>query len=428
MKRPELTPLQQYGVVTANYWAFTLTDGALRMLVVFHFHQLGYSSLEIAFLFLFYEFFGIITNLAGGWLAARLGLRFTLRAGTLLQILALLMLVPVSASWPKLLSVGYVMAAQALSGIAKDLNKMSAKGAIKAALAAEQGNGTASAGGGEQHTDDNQLFRWVAILTGSKNALKGVGFFLGGVLLATLGFSGAVGAMAAGLVLAFLCTLVLPADLGQMKSKPGFSALFSRSAGINILSLARFFLFGARDVWFVVALPVFLGATLGWRYWEVGGFMGLWVIGYGVVQASTPALRRSWGQGGPPGPGAVRFWAAVLMAIPALIALALARQVGHPGLAVVLGLAVFGVVFALNSAIHSAMVLLYSEGEGVSLNVGFYYMANAAGRLLGTLLSGWLYLQGGLQACLWCSALLVALSWFSSLRLPALPHQGAAAA
>jgi predicted MFS family arabinose efflux permease len=427
MKRPELTPLQQYGVVTANYWAFTLTDGALRMLVVFHFHQLGYSSLEIAFLFLFYEFFGIITNLAGGWLAARLGLRFTLRAGTLLQILALLMLVPVSASWPKLLSVGYVMAAQALSGIAKDLNKMSAKGAIKAALAAEQGNGTANAGGGEQHTDDNQLFRWVAILTGSKNALKGVGFFLGGVLLATLGFSGAVGAMAAGLVLAFLCTLVLPADLGQMKSKPGFSALFSRSAGINILSLARFFLFGARDVWFVVALPVFLGATLGWRYWEVGGFMGLWVIGYGVVQASTPALRRSWGQSGPPGPGAVRFWAAVLTAIPALIALALARQVGHPGLAVVLGLAVFGVVFAFNSAIHSAMVLLYSEGEGVSLNVGFYYMANAAGRLLGTLLSGWLYLQGGLQACLWCSALLVALSWFSSLRLPALPHQGAAA-
>ncbi len=427
MKRPELTPLQQYGVVTANYWAFTLTDGALRMLVVFHFHQLGYSSLEIAFLFLFYEFFGIVTNLTGGWLAARLGLRFTLRAGTLLQILALLMLVPVSASWPKLLSVGYVMAAQALSGIAKDLNKMSAKGAIKAALAAEQGNGTANAGGGEQHTDDNQLFRWVAILTGSKNALKGVGFFLGGVLLATLGFSGAVGAMAAGLVLAFLCTLVLPADLGQMKSKPGFSALFSRSAGINILSLARFFLFGARDVWFVVALPVFLGATLGWRYWEVGGFMGLWVIGYGVVQASTPALRRSWGQSGPPGPGAVRFWAAVLTAIPALIALALARQVGHPGLAVVLGLAVFGVVFAFNSAIHSAMVLLYSEGEGVSLNVGFYYMANAAGRLLGTLLSGWLYLQGGLQACLWCSALLVALSWFSSLRLPALPHHGAAA-
>ena len=411
-----LSPLQQYGVVTANYWAFTLTDGALRMLVVFHFHQLGYSSLEIAFLFLFYEFFGILTNLGGGWLAARLGLRFTLRAGTLLQILALLMLVPVSASWPKLTSVIYVMAAQALSGIAKDLNKMSAKGAIKAVLSSDGADA------------DQQLFRWVAILTGSKNALKGVGFFLGGVLLAALGFGGAVGAMAAALSLAFLLTLVLPAELGRMKSKPAFSSLFSRSDGINVLSLARFFLFGARDVWFVVALPVFLEASLGWRFWEVGTFMGLWVIGYGLVQASTPALRRSWGQDGPPGPKAVRFWAAVLSAIPALIALALARQVAHPGLAVVIGLAAFGVVFAINSAIHSAMVLLYSDAEGVSLNVGFYYMANAGGRLVGTLLSGWVYLQGGLQACLWCSALLVALSWLSSLRLPAVAAAPAPAA
>ena len=411
-----LTALQQYGVVTANYWAFTLTDGALRMLVVFHFHQLGYSSLEIAFLFLFYEFFGILTNLGGGWLAARLGLRFTLRAGTLLQILALLMLVPVSASWPKLTSVIYVMAAQALSGIAKDLNKMSAKGAIKAVLSSDSADA------------DQQLFRWVAILTGSKNALKGVGFFLGGVLLAALGFGGAVGAMAAALSLAFLLTLVLPAELGRMTSKPAFSSLFSRSDGINVLSLARFFLFGARDVWFVVALPVFLEASLGWRFWEVGTFMGLWVIGYGLVQASTPALRRSWGQDGPPGPKAVRFWAAVLSAIPALIALALARQVAHPGLAVVIGLAAFGVVFAINSAIHSAMVLLYSDAEGVSLNVGFYYMANAGGRLVGTLLSGWVYLQGGLQACLWCSALLVALSWLSSLRLPAVAAAPAPAA
>ena len=421
-----LSPLQQYGVVTANYWAFTLTDGALRMLVVFHFHQLGYSSLEIAFLFLFYEFFGIVTNLAGGWLAARFGLRFTLWSGTLLQIAALLMLVPVAASWPKALSVVYVMAAQALSGIAKDLNKMSAKGAIKAVLAESPAGGRDRGGDGrgvgvaDGDADDTRLFRWVAILTGSKNALKGVGFFLGGVLLAAFGFNGAVGVMAAGLTLAFLLSLVLPEDLGRMKAKPAFSSLFSRSAGINVLALARFFLFGARDVWFVVALPVFLEASLGWRFWEVGAFMGLWVIGYGVVQASTPALRRAWGQGGPLAPQAVSYWAAVLSAIPALIALSLMRQVGHPGLAVVLGLAAFGVVFAINSAIHSAMVLLYSDGEGVSLNVGFYYMANAGGRLLGTLLSGWVFLQGGLPACLWCSAGLVALSWLSSLRLPSL--------
>ncbi|SBO43254.1 organoarsenical effux MFS transporter ArsJ [Cyanobium sp. NIES-981] len=414
-QRQPLSALQQYAIVTANYWAFTLTDGALRMLVVFHFHQLGYSTLEIAFLFLFYEFFGIVTNLYGGWLGARFGLRLTLWSGTLLQVAALLLLIPVADSWPKWWSVAYVMVAQAISGIAKDLNKMSAKSAIKTVVPETP----------DDHSrGETQLFQWVAILTGSKNALKGVGFFLGGVLLTTLGFNAAVGAMAAGLFLAFLLTLVLPGDLGRMKRKPAFTALFSKSRGINVLSLARFFLFGARDVWFVVALPVFLQAALGWRYWEVGGFMGLWVIGYGIVQGAVPALRRCWGQSGPPGVAAVQFWSAVLTAIPALIAISLWRQVGHPGIAVVVGLAAFGVVFAMNSSIHSYMVLAYTDAESVSLNVGFYYMANAAGRLVGTLLSGALFLVGGLQACLWCSALQVALAWAAGTRLPVPPRQG----
>ncbi len=405
----QLTALQQYAVVTASYWTFTLTDGALRMLVVFHFHQLGYSTLEIAFLFLFYEFFGIVTNLYGGWLGARFGLRLTLWAGLVLQIAALLMLVPVSASWPRLFSLLYVMAAQAISGIAKDLNKMSAKSAIKTVVPETP----------DDHSQgEQQLFRWVALLTGSKNALKGVGFFLGGVLLTTVGFSASVAAMAGGLFLALLGTLVLPGEIGKMKQKPGFSALFSKSAGINILSLARFFLFGARDVWFVVALPVFLEAALGWRFWEVGGFMGLWVIGYGIIQGSAPALRRAWGRSGPPGPSAVQFWSALLTAIPALIAVALWRQAAHPGVAIVVGLTAFGAVFAMNSSIHSYMVLAYTDAESVSLNVGFYYMANAGGRLLGTLLSGGVFLVGGMQACLWCSALLVGLSWLSSLKLP----------
>ena len=402
-----LTALEQYQRVTANYWAFTLTDGALRMLVVFHFHQLGYTSLEIAFLFLFYEFFGILTNLYGGWLGARFGLRLTLWLGTWLQIGALLMLIPVADSWPKWWSVAYVMAAQALSGIAKDLNKMSAKSAIKTVVKSNDG--------------DQQLFRWVALLTGSKNALKGVGFFLGGVLLTTLGFNASVGVMAGGLMLAFLVTLGLPADMGQMKRKPKVLSLLSKREGINVLSLARLFLFGARDVWFVVALPVFLETALGWRFWEVGSFMGLWVIGYGIVQGSAPALRRSWGQTSSPGVGAVQFWSALLTAIPALIAIALWRQVADPGLAIVAGLAAFGVVFAMNSSIHSYMVLAYSDSESVSLDVGFYYMANAAGRLLGTLLSGAVFLIGGLQACLWCSSAMVALAWLFSLRLPP-PH------
>jgi len=275
----------------------------------------------------------------------------------------------------------------------------------------------------DQQQGEQQLFRWVAILTGSKNALKGVGFFLGGVLLATIGFNAAVAVMAGCLLLGFCGTLVLPADMGRMKTKPGFTALFSKSRGINGLSLARFFLFGARDVWFVVALPVFLEAVLGWKFWEVGGFMGLWVIGYGIVQASAPALRRAWGQSAPPGVKAVEFWSAVLTAIPALIALALWRQVGHPGMAVVVGLAVFGVVFAMNSSIHSYMILAYTDAESVSLNVGFYYMANAAGRLIGTLLSGALFVIGGMQACLAASAVLVAAAFLVSTRLPPPPRQ-----
>jgi len=259
----------------------------------------------------------------------------------------------------------------------------------------------------------------VAILTGSKNALKGVGFFLGGVLLTTIGFNAAVAVMAAGLLLSFCGTLVLPADMGRMKQKPAFSALFSKSRGINVLSLARFFLFGARDVWFVVALPVFLEAALGWRFWEVGGFMGLWVIGYGIVQGSAPALRRAWGQSAPPEVAAVRFWSAVLTAIPALMAMSLWREVGQPGVVVVAGLAAFGVVFAMNSSIHSYMILAYSDTDAVSLNVGFYYMANAAGRLVGTLLSGAMFLLGGMQACLWTSTALVAAAALVSSRLPA---------
>ncbi|MEC7738659.1 MAG: organoarsenical effux MFS transporter ArsJ [Cyanobacteriota bacterium] len=409
----KLSPLQQYGIVTANYWTFTLTDGALRMLVVFHFHQLGYTTLEIAFLFLFYEFFGVVTNLYGGWIGARYGLRLTLWVGTLLQILSLLMLIPVAVSWPKLLSVIYVMAAQAISGIAKDLNKMSAKSAIKTVVPETPG---------DEQQGQKQLFKWVAILTGSKNALKGVGFFLGGVLLTLFGFNAAVGWMAACLAMAFLLTLVLPGEIGKMKSKPAFSSLFSKSEGINKLSVARFFLFGARDVWFVVALPVFLEASLGWNFEQVGAFMGTWVIGYGIVQGSAPGLRGLWGQTSSPGVSAVQFWCALLTAIPALIGVALWRD-ANVAVAITAGLAAFGVVFAMNSSIHSYMVLAYTDAESVSLNVGFYYMANAAGRLIGTLLSGAMFMLGrtesaGMQACLWTSSLLVLLAAIVSQRLP----------
>ncbi|WP_116473983.1 organoarsenical effux MFS transporter ArsJ [Zobellella maritima] len=395
--------IRQYLVVTGNYWAFTLTDGALRMLVVLHFHGLGYAPLEIALLFLFYEIFGVITNLVGGWLGAHLGLNRTMNIGLGLQVVALAMLL-VPTAW---LTVPWVMAAQAVSGIAKDLNKMSAKSAIKM-LVPEQAQGT--------------LYKWVAILTGSKNALKGAGFFLGGVLLMALGFAGAVGAMAGALSLVWLLSLVLlKQDLGKAKHKPKFRDLFSKSRAINILSAARLFLFGARDVWFVVALPVFLSQTLGWDHGQTGGFLALWVMGYGAVQALAPRITGRAAGGVPDGRSATA-WVAALTLLPALIALGLMGGL-DPAWVLIGGLLLFGAVFAVNSSLHSYLIVNYAGHDGVSLDVGFYYMSNAMGRLVGTLLSGWVFQlagQGsqGLQACLWISALFLLVTTVISLRLP----------
>ncbi len=391
--------LRNYLVVTGGYWAFTITDGAIRMLVVLYFHLLGYSPFQVAMLFLFYEFFGIVTNLVGGWLGARIGLNRTMHIGMGLQIVALSMLT-VPDAW---LSVPYVMAAQALSGIAKDLNKMSAKASVKTIVGA----------GGE-----SQLFKWVALLTGSKNALKGAGFFFGAALLELIGFRGALALLAAMLLVVLILTaMLLPGGLGKMKSKPKFTQVFSTVPAINWLSAARFFLFGSRDVWFVVGLPVFLYDMLGWSFMQVGGFLALWVIGYGAVQASAPRLvRRSHHGHGPTG-NTARIWAYLLALFPAGIALALMRG-WSAEMVLVAGLIAFGIVFAINSALHSYLILAYSHHDRVAMNVGFYYMANAGGRLTGTVLSGWLYQYHGLAGCLWVSTVFVLAAALLSMKLP----------
>ncbi|WP_408005084.1 organoarsenical effux MFS transporter ArsJ [Shewanella sp. P1-14-1] len=390
--------IKQYLIVTGNYWAFTLTDGALRMLVVLHFHGLGYSPIEIAMLFLFYEIFGVVTNLVGGWLGARVGLNRTMNIGLGMQVIALSMLL-VPNEW---LTVVWVMAAQALSGIAKDLNKMSAKSAIKTLVPAGA---------------ESKLYQWVAILTGSKNALKGVGFFLGGALLSLFGFQVAILIMALALLLVWIFSVVsLKSEMGKATAKPKFTEIFSKSSTINYLSAARLFLFSARDVWFVVALPVYLASQFNWDHWYVGGFLATWVIGYGAVQSFAPYFTGKK-QGKVPDGKSAFVWAGILAIIPGLIALALVSD-WHSQTVLIGGLLIFGGLFAVNSSMHSYLIVSYADQDGVSLDVGFYYMANAMGRLIGTLLSGWVFQQYGLEACLWISSGFIALAAVISLKLP----------
>ncbi len=386
--------LRNYLVITGGYWAFTLTDGAIRMLVVLYFHQLGYSPFEVAMLFLFYEFFGIVTNLVGGWLGSRIGLNLTMHIGMGLQIIALAMLA-VPEAW---LSVAYVMFAQALSGIAKDLNKMSAKAGVKMLVPQE---------------NSSRLFKWVAMLTGSKNTLKGVGFFLGAVLLEFAGFRNALLILSGGLLSVLIITAtLLPRGLGKTKSNPKFSQIFSNTAAINWLSAARFFLFGARDIWFVVGLPVFLFSVLNWRPSEIGGFLAIWVIFYGIIQSTAPLILR----GHSPNATTASLLAFSLMFIPAAIALALQQNI-DPSQTIIIGLIIFGAVFAINSAVHSYLIVAWSSHDNVSMNVGFYYMANAGGRLTGTVLSGWIYQTQGLIGCLSWSAGFILVAGLLSLGL-----------
>lgn len=405
--------LRAYVAVTAAYWAFMLTDGALRMLVLLHFHTLGFSPVQLAYLFLFYEVMGIVTNLSAGWLASRFGLTSTLYAGLAIQIAALVALAGLDPAWPVAASVVYVMAVQGLSGVAKDLAKMSSKSAVKL-LAPDT---------------DGALFRWVALLTGSKNAVKGVGFFLGAAMLGLAGFRASVIGMAVALaVILVAVALFMPKGLPVGKKGTRVSAVIPGDPNIRALSLARVFLFGARDTWFVVGIPVFFygvlsdGTPEGARraFFLIGGFMAAWIVLYGAVQANAPRLlRRTTGTTGAT-VTASRFWVGVLTLIPALLALAAGLQM--PGLTaiVVAGLLAFGAVFALNSALHSFLILAFSRSDRVTMDVGFYYMSNAAGRLLGTLLSGVSYQSGGVAGCLGAAALMSGASWLAARRLEAL--------
>jgi predicted MFS family arabinose efflux permease len=399
---------RNYAIVTAAYWGFTLTDGALRMLVLLHFFHLGYSPFVLSFLFLLYEAAGIAANFIGGWLATRFGITRMLTVGLTTQIAGFLVLSALSPDWAAALSVAWVVAAQGICGVAKDLTKTASKSAIKVA---EKEARAESA--------DSRLFKWVAWFTGSKNAMKGAGFFLGGLLLELLGFRLSLWVMAAALALVLAgVVLSLPPMMGKSKASSSARELFGKSKGVNLLAAARIFLFGARDVWFVVGVPVFLYAN-GWTFTMVGGFMALWTIFYGLIQAAAPAIIRRSADGLSAEVPAARLWAAALALVPALIIAALLSDLAiRPDIILVTGLSLFGAAFAINSSLHSYLILAYAGSEKAAEDVGFYYAANAAGRFSGTLLSGLLYQWGGLTACLAGSALMLAACFATTLLLP----------
>ena len=397
---------RHYAIVTASYWGFTLTDGALRMLVLLHFYRLGYSPFTLAFLFLLYEAAGVLANLIGGWLATRYGIARMLSVGLVMQIAGFGLLSMLDPNWSATLSVAWVVLSQGVCGVAKDLTKTASKSAIKItqAQAKEQGAG--------------QLFKWVAWFTGSKNAMKGVGFFLGGVMLQSLGFQGALWAMAGLLALVLVGVLsALPPMMGKSRASKSAKELFAKNAGINGLAAARVALFGARDVWFVVGVPVYLYSA-GWTFSMVSGFVAAWTIGYGLVQAMAPHIVKRSEDGLSREVPAARWWSAALAVVPLALAAAVAAQVPHLVWVVVGGLSLFGFAFAVNSSVHSYLVLAYAGSEKAAEDVGFYYAANALGRFLGTLLSGLLYQWGGLLYALLGSAAMLVMCWGVTLKLP----------
>ena len=394
---------RHYLIVTASYWGFTLVDGALRMLVLFHFFRLGYSPFTLAFLFLLYEFAGIVANLSGGWFATRYGIPRMLAVGQGLQVAGLVMLSALDPGWTVTWSVAWVVAAQGIAGLAKDFTKTASKSAIKA---------TSVEGAG-------QLFKWVAYFTGSKNAMKGVGFFFGGLLLELLGFKGALWLMAAIIGVIFLAGMaLLPRQLGKAKASRTMREFFAKSRGVNLLAAARVFMFGAREVWFMVGLPVFLYAA-GWKFLEVGGFLAAWTVAYGLIQAVAPTLVARSNDGLSKEIHYARLWAGLLFAVPVVLALMMRdHSLWRPDIVLVIGLSIFGLPFAVNSSLHSYLILAYAGSKKAAEDVGFYYAANAAGRLIGILLSGALYQAGGIVACLLGSAVMLLTCWIVTFFLP----------
>ena len=386
-------------LVSLCYQGFTLSDGALRMLVLLHLNQQGRTPWALLLVLLPYEIAGVFTNLLGGWLGARHGLKLPLLLGLVLQSLACLALGLAVAP-----SLAFVMLTQVASGIAKDLAKTAAKSYVRALPAGA----------------DDRLFARVGWLTGSKNVTKGLGFFVGGALLTAVGFQVTNLALAAALLaIALLAIWLLPNPPGKPRAR--IARVADHGPPVRWLALARLFLFAARDAWFAIAVPLYLATSLQWPSAWIGTFLSVWVIGYGLVQAATPL----WWPAPSTASGVRRTRVTTALLVVPLLATSAALWAGLAGgPALVLGLCAFGAVFAVTSSLHSWLVLAIARGDDVVERVGFYYAANSAGRLLGTVLSGALFALGtgaeaGLLACLLAATTLTLLATLATTRVRA---------
>ena len=404
-------------IISITYLLFTVTDGAVRMLVLLHAYNKGFSAMEVAVMFALYELCGAGTNLAAGVMGARWGIQVTLVSGLLMQVVGLSLLYGWDDSWSKSTAIAYVTFAQALCGVAKDLVKLGGKTVTKLVTPEEK---------------QESLFRLVSSLTGYKNSLKGVGYFLGAALLESSYFA-AIHANVALVALALpFAVFGLRPELGRVaKENIALDSVFRQKPNINWLSLARFFLFGSRDLWFEVPLPFYLRSAegLGWPRPAVGAALAGYIIAYGQFQSHSPRLILSPLRQSPPNKHVCVLWNALLFVVPAFLAAGVfgvhqadgaddASATRAKTVVLIIGVASFALVFAVNSAVHSYLVVKYSDGDKVAMNVGFYYMANAFGRLVGTIVSGALYsyvssdVDVGFAACFLAGAVFVALSGY----------------
>ncbi|CAM9245362.1 unnamed protein product [Scytosiphon promiscuus] len=379
-----------------SYNGYTVTDGALRLIVLLHAADLGFNAIEIAFMFSAYEVAGVFTNLFGGVAGSKYGLRCTLLTSLTLQIACLAALTQTEpilgdlkeatpGSTRYLEATIYITAWQALAGVAKDLMKLTGKATPK--LVTKEGA-------------EGRLFQLVAWLTGMKNALKGFGSFLGALLVAQIGYVDSLW------ILVGICGIFVPVGIFGMDRGLGVSpgknidwkSLFSKGRNVNVLSAARFFLFGSRDVWFEIGLPLFLRVELGWKRELVGLILAGYIVIYGNLQAaSTKLYKNADGTSRQPTGAAAYKWAAYCSLAPLITGIAtyFTHKVAESDLATALvlitGVVAFAAMFAVNSSVHSYLIVSYSNKDKVAMDLGFYYMANAMGRLVGVLVGGFLY-------------------------------------